>query len=108
MKKGFDLGGKYRNDPPGSMKPRGKARSARKSGRDGKTLTGTEQRKKNELMRQFMKNPEGGGTGNTEAYRTASCWCPCGRHLKADGRDLCSCCTIGQDLDNGYLARRGA
>lgn len=41
--------------------------SLRKLGKDGNSLTPTEQRKKNQLMRQFMRNPE--GSLNTEAYR---------------------------------------
>lgn len=71
--KGYDVGGKYREDPVGSHVPRGKARSQRKASRDP-GFTPTEQHRKNALMRQFMVNPEGGGTGNTEAYRAASCW----------------------------------
>lgn len=58
-------------DPIGSEAPRGKARFQRKSGRDP-GFTPTEQHHKNQLMKQFMKNPE--GTTNSEAYRAASCW----------------------------------
>lgn len=41
--------------------------SLRKLGKDGNSLTPTEQHRKNTLMRQFMRNPE--GTLNTEAYK---------------------------------------
>lgn len=75
-------------DPVGSELPRGKSNAQRKGRYDG-SYTGTEQRVKNELMRQFMKTGEGPG-GNSEAYRNASCWCACGR-LKMDG-DLCEGC----------------
>lgn len=59
-------------DPIGAEKPRGKSRFQRKSGRDP-GFTPTELHHKNQLMRQFMKNPEGPG-GASEAYRSASCW----------------------------------
>lgn len=65
-------------DPPLSAKPRGKASHRRKSARDG-GLTPTEQHRKNALMKQFMRNPEGGGVGNSRAYRESSVWCDCGR-----------------------------
>ena len=59
-------------DPPGSEKPRGKSSYRRKGSRDGKELTPSEQRQKNELMRQFCKID--GPKGTTEAYRSAPCW----------------------------------
>lgn len=90
MKRGFEFGGRYANDPIGSDKPRGKSNYRRKSGRDP-GLTPTEQHQKNELMRQFMKNPEGGGIGNTDAYRSAECWCECGR-LKLSELGKCAQC----------------
>lgn len=74
MTTGRELEGRYSEDPIGSDAPRGKARSQRKASRDGPSLTPTEQHRKNALMRQFMTNPEGGGIGNSEAYRAASCW----------------------------------
>jgi hypothetical protein len=81
-------------DPVGSDKPKGKS-NAKRMGRYDGSFTPTEQRKKNKLMRQFMRTGEGGG-GNSDAYRNASCWCACGR-LKADGRDACSrCIAIGE------------
>ncbi len=96
MKKGYGLEGKYSADPIGSEKPRGKARSQRKASRDGRTLTPTEQHRKNALMKQFMVNPEGGGIGNSEAYKASPAWCsgPCnGRRLAiADG--LCLSCGL--------------
>ena len=78
------------NNPVGSDAPRGKDRSQRKHREDGKTWTGTEQRIKNGLMRQFMKTGEGPG-GNSEAYREAECWCACGR-LKTTGMGECKRC----------------
>lgn len=65
-------------DPVGSEKPRGKA-SSRQMGRYDGSFTATERRKKNELMRQFMQRAEGGGAGNSEAYRGAACWDKNGR-----------------------------
>lgn len=79
MTTGYEREGKYSADPIGSAAPRGKARSQRKASRDGPTLTPTEQHRKNALMRQFMVNPEGGGIGNSDAYRAASCWDENGR-----------------------------
>lgn len=65
--------GRIDGDPFGSEAPRGKERHQRKSGRDP-GLTPTEVHQKNNLMRQFMKNPEG-LSANTEAFREAECWC---------------------------------
>ncbi len=81
MRKGWELEGKHREDPIGSDASRGKNRERRKHRKDGPTLTPTEQHKKNVLMRQFMRTGEGPG-GNTEAYRSSSAWCGCGRRLK--------------------------
>ena len=54
---------KYTNgDPVGANEPRGKSNAARKGRYDG-SFTGTEQRIKNQLMRQFMRTGEGGGMG---------------------------------------------
>ncbi len=50
----------------------------RKSARDG-SFTPTEQRKRDALMRQFLKFESGSGIGNTEAYRSAQCWDAKGR-----------------------------
>jgi hypothetical protein len=58
-----------KNNPIGSEKPRGKDRSQRKHREDGKTWTGTEQRLKNKLMRQFMRTGEGGGAGVSAQFR---------------------------------------
>lgn len=68
MKKGWGVGEKFANDPIGSDAPRGKDCSARKSSRDGPTLTGSEQRLKNSLMQQFRRTGEGPG-GVSEAFR---------------------------------------
>ncbi len=68
MKRGFEIGGKYSADPIGSDKARGKSRYQRKAARDGNTLTPTEQRQKNQLMKQFMKDPECGGLGRSQQF----------------------------------------
>jgi hypothetical protein len=60
----------------GSEKPRGKDRSQRK-GRFDPGWTPTETNQRNQLMKQFCKL-EGPG-GNSEAYRSSSVWCRCGR-----------------------------
>jgi len=64
--------GRIDGDPLGSE--RGRSVSQRKSGRDP-GFTPTEQRKKNELMKQFQRNSEGGGVGNSAAYRASPLWC---------------------------------
>lgn len=81
-------------DPPVSA---GRSVSQRKSARDG-GLTPTERHKKNALMRQFMRNPEGGGTGNSPAYRESALWCShpgCKRSngTHSHGKCLCEWCT---------------
>lgn len=63
-------------DPVGSE--RGRSVSQRKAGREP-GFTPTEQRTKDRLMKQFCKNPEGGGVGNSKAYRESPVWCWCGR-----------------------------
>ena len=73
-------------DPIGSDAPRGKSNAARKGRYDG-SYSGTEQRKKDKLMRQFMRTGEGPGAPS-EAYRNASCWCACGR-LRVAGASAC-------------------
>jgi hypothetical protein len=97
MKRGYELGGKFANDPVGSDVGRGKNRELRKSSRDGNSLTPTEQHKKNELMRQFMRTGEGGGGGNKEAYVNSPVWCDCGRRMKLEGRDVCVRCDMTVD-----------
>lgn len=92
MKRGWGLGEKHRDDPIGSDAPRGKNLEQRKHSRDGNTLTPTEQHIKNGLMRQFMVNPEGGGVGNSGAYRSSPVWCDCGRRMKAEGQQKCELC----------------
>lgn len=83
-------------DPVGSEKPRGKDCSEQR-GRYDPGWTGTERRLKDQLMRQFMRNPE--GEPPSEAYKNASCWCPgCdGRRLVSDmARGLCTSCASNQ------------
>lgn len=55
-------------DPIGSDAPRGKACEKRMGRYDG-GFTPSEQRIKNQLMRQFMKSGGEGVGGNTKAYR---------------------------------------
>lgn len=92
MKRGYDVGGRYSQDPVGSDESRGKNRERRKHKLDGPTLTPTEAHIKNSLMRQFMRNPEGEPVG--EAYKSASCWCagPCGGRRLAITEGLCDSC----------------
>lgn len=78
------------NGDPTDRGPRGKDRSERKGRYDG-GYTGTEQRIKDQLMRQFMRTGEGPGAPSS-AYRDAPCWCACGR-LKAEGKDECVRCS---------------
>jgi len=65
------------NGDPIGIGPRGKS-NAKRMGRYDGSFTGTEQRIKNQLMRQFMRTGEGEG-GNSDAYVDAPCWCECGR-----------------------------
>lgn len=89
MKKGYDLGGKYSQDPIGSDAPKGKDCGRRLSSRDGKPFTPSEQRLKNQLMRQFIKGD--GPKGNSAAYLAAPCWCACGR-LMVEELGMCRKC----------------
>lgn len=86
MKVGWQNG-----DPQGSEKARGKDRSERR-GRFDPGLTPTEQHIKNNLMRQFMRNPE--GEPPSEAYKNAPCWCRgCdGKRLASTKVGLCDGC----------------
>lgn len=70
---------------------RGKNREMRKGKYDG-GYTPTEQRKKDQLMRQFLKN-DGPGMGASEAFRTSPVWCSsCGNKFKTEGSNLCEKC----------------
>ena len=76
MKKGYELGGRHQHDPIGSEKSRGKARSQRKSGREGYFApTPSEARKKERFLRQFRAIKE--GEGLTQAYKESPLWCEC-------------------------------
>ena len=94
MKRGHEIGGKYREDPIGSDVPRGKSTERRKHRNDGPSWTPTESRIKNQLMRQFMRNPEGTAHASSEAYRASPAWCPyCeGRRLRAAHLVSCEQC----------------
>lgn len=93
MRRGFEMGGKYAHDPIGSEHARGKDAFRRKSGRD-LGFTPSELHQKAELMRQFMKNPEGPG-GNSMAYQESPVWCrECnGRRMVAPALDTCERCS---------------
>lgn len=82
-------------DPVGSEAPRGKSCGKRMGRYDG-SFTPTEQRVKDELMRQFMRNPE--GEPPSAAYVNAPCWCACGR-LKSVG-DLCARCAAVEAMEH--------
>lgn len=96
MKSGYEIGGRHSQDPIGSE---GKSLSQRKHRNDGPSWTPSERYERNKLMKQFCHLE--GVNGNTQAYREASCWCDCGRHLKADGRDSCLSCL---DVSTGDTA----
>lgn len=65
MSDGFELGGRYRENPVGSE---GRSASQRKSGRDP-GWTPSEVRLKSQLMKQFQRRGKGAGDGNTAAFR---------------------------------------
>jgi hypothetical protein len=64
---GLKKRGRLDGDPVGAEAPRGKNREQRKSARDGKTWTPTEQRKRDTLMRQFLRLD--GPKGSSEDFR---------------------------------------
>jgi hypothetical protein len=82
-------------DPVSATETRGKSNAQRKGRYDG-SFTGTEQRIKNNLMRQFMRTGEGGGMGNSAAYRNSPLWCACGG-MKVTGKDVCAKCDTNDD-----------
>ena len=89
--KGWEVGGKYREDPKGAHRPRGKDTSRRKHARDP-GLTPSEKYLKDKLMRQFMKTGEGDG-GHSAAWRDSEVWCDrCGFYFKAEDAKLCRRC----------------
>lgn len=65
MKRGYDVGGRYSQDPIGSDAPRGKDTSRRKH-RNDPGFTPTELHQKAQLMRQFCKGD--GEKGASAAY----------------------------------------
>lgn len=69
---------------PGFIGKRGKAASMRKGRYDG-SWTPSEQRKRDQLMKQFCSLE--GVNGNTAAYRNSACWCACGRGMNRRGAD---------------------
>lgn len=71
--------GRQNGDPIGSEAPRGKSRSQRK-GRYDAGWTPTESRKRDQLLRQFIKGYDG-PRGNSAAYTGSSVWCACGRGM---------------------------
>lgn len=87
---------KWRNgDPLGSE--REKSTAQRKSGRDP-GLTPTEQHRKAQLMRQFLRLD--GPKGSTEEYRNSPVWCACGRGMNRRGKrgDTLPCAKCRPDL----------
>ena len=68
MKRGWGVNERHAADPINSHKPRGKARNQRKAAKDGPSWTGTELKKREAFLRQFMRNKEGAG-GNTQAFK---------------------------------------
>lgn len=86
MKRGYDIGGRYSQDPIGSQGE--KSLSQRKSSRDF-GLTPTEKFQKNQLMKQFCRLES--GVEDVEAYRNAPCWCGCERGLRGES-GLCAKC----------------
>lgn len=91
-----EVGGKYREDPIGSVGPRGKSLEQRKHKLDGPSWTPTERVIKDKLMRQFMKLGEG-CLGNSASFRESPLWCEvCGNFPKVgDGSGgLCLRCAM--------------
>lgn len=83
-------------DPLGAEVRRGKDTSKRMGRYDG-SYTPSEQRLKNQLMKQFTRYGEGVG-GNTAAYREAECWCACGR-LKSVSNLCAKCAAVTPSAD---------
>lgn len=104
MKRGYGVGEKYAADPIGSNESRGKNRERRKHKLDGPTLTPTESHIKNNLMRQFMRNPEGSADRDDSAYKSSSAWCRgCDGKRLAVSNGYCDQCldmatAVGNDL----------
>lgn len=67
---------RVKGDPHFLKRANTKSAHARK-GRDDKGFTPTEQRKRDQLMKQFCKLE--GVNGNTAAYVNSAVWCHCGR-----------------------------
>ena len=88
--KGYGVGDRFSQDPIGSHEPRGKDTSQRKH-RNDPGWTPTEEHQRNQLLRQFMKNPEGSAHQDVGAYKAASCWCECGRGLKNESGSCAKC-----------------
>ncbi len=89
------IGGKWRENPVHADESRGKNRERRKHREDGPTLTPTEAHIKGQLMRQFMKNPEGTSLADTNAYKSSPAWCRtlmCKHLATKDG--LCDDCAV--------------
>jgi hypothetical protein len=103
VKKGFELGGKYSQDPIGSQ---GKSLSQRKHRLDGPSWTPTESRQREQLMKQFCKLE--GQSGNSSAYINSPVWCPgCnGKRLRAVARGLCERCEF-RALADDYFRSEG-
>lgn len=73
-KKGYGIGERHSQDPIGSDAPRGKDTSKRKH-RNDPGWTPTEEKLRNQAMRQFMRNPEGSANRDESAYKASTVWC---------------------------------
>jgi hypothetical protein len=91
VKKGYEVNGRYSQDPIGSDKPRGKNRSMRKHRNDA-GLTPTETHRKAQLMRQFLALD--GPKGASLEYINSPIWCPScsGRRMRLEAGGLCEYC----------------
>jgi|ERR1700755_2094896 len=106
MTRGFELEGRYREDPIGSE---GKSLSRRKHRLDGTSYTPTEQRTKDGLMRQFCKQVEGVYLRDVAAYTSSPVWCPfcSGRRMRmAEGKSCAPCARAA--LEAARLPPNGA
>ncbi len=97
VKSGWGVNERYAADPIGSNEPRGKDTSQRKHRNDG-GWTPTEERQREQMLRQFMRNPEGTANRDESAYKTASCWCS-----GCDGRRLAVASGLCLNCASDYL-----
>lgn len=95
--KGWGVNERHADNPINSHLPRGKDTSERRH-RNDPGWTGTEERMRNQLLRQFMRSPEGSAHSDVEAYKGASCWCSyCGGRRLVVEAGRCENCLIASD-----------